>query len=395
MPRFLTKGRGMFKLSIFSMVLFLSKAAYANVASSEMSTSYVFIMKVVTIASRITTLLYSSLADAAYIIYALLLVAMMIYFLYRYLTNTASNILTMFGQVLLILVTYQFAFQSSVFLTYIYEPIMTSLYKMTGYIILIATEVTPHQGNSIGASNYLNTAFMQSDYVLDSMIRAYEKITQHDAYNGDSWMERLFDKLGEWILLGLMNLLKVYFAIVFSIAIASAHILLAIAPFAIVFAAYAQTRWIFGSVTRGFFKFALTPIFAAIAMGVILYVFQDLLNVAELFLDTENPEHPPENFTAPSLIAVIFGFYLMSKSSEFASMMTQGGGGAVSDLFGHGVSMSMGYGAASIRPLKNWGQSAGMGGAKLAGKGAVSGYSSAAKFFTKSPLSKASDLGVR
>lgn len=357
------------------------------------SSSYNFFMNVSMIANQFIIRLYEGLAEAAYVVYALMLSAMMIYFLYRYLTNTASNILAMFGQVLLVLVTYQFAFKSEIFLNWIYYPVIQSIYNMSGYILLVAANLPTN------APDHLYAGFLKVDIVLEDLLLAYMKVITAD--NPSAWdvftgnFHDFLVAMAGGVLYILLALLKIFFVIIFSIAIASAHILLAAFPFTIVFAAYQQSRWIFGASVRGFFRFALTPVFAAIAMGISLYVFADLHRQAQIILDPDFAGDASDGFFMTSLIATVFSLYLMSKSSEFAGILTQGGAGMGLDWFQRGASVAPGYGSAPVNLIKNIGKTVGGTGAKLAVGTSVAGYSSAVRFFTKSAPSKAGYLGIK
>lgn len=314
--------------------------------------TYDFIMIVTEIANDFIKRLYKGLAKPATIIYRLLIFAMLIWFLTKYMMNTASNILGLFGQFILIYLTYEFALKSDVFFTWFYYPIVDALYDLSGYIMMTSANMTPK------TSDFLYDGFVESDKVLKHLALAHFKIASSKA-SKINWiifggMEAAGTALAAFVLFIATWGLKIYFAIIFSIAIVSYHVLLAAFPFVIILAAYPQTRHIFWSTLRGFFRFAITPVFAAVALGVTLFVFENLhqeaLNILATNnnLDADNQQDLTADFFLHSFISVFFSFVLLAKASDFAFIVTQGGGQPFGDFFSRVMSTAAGVTIAKI-----------------------------------------------
>ncbi len=319
-------------LIITILIILLPSNSYA----SENSISYEFITSMMAISESFVLTLFKELAKSFKGLFYVIATFVVVFHAIRLMFNKA-NIISLIKLLFTIVFVNSLVFKEGLFEEWIYRPLMETVYSLPVFVIKISSGT--RFGSSTSATA-LQDMLATMDGVIQSMREVASMIMEEKSFLSSSWI---------WFQGLIINLLYLglycVFVVMFTIGIVAAHVMLAVAPFAISFIAFEQLRGLSFNVIRAFFSYALIPFFASVAMGMTLSAIKNLNEEAINILAIGNVDLIPDSFFLQALIIGVFSWFFHIKSSEFASQTI---GGAISN-FGSAFATGMGLAAAGTK----------------------------------------------
>jgi len=250
-------------------------------------------------------------------------------------------------------IMYTIAFDSSLFIEWIYTPINETSLSLTGFFL--------NDGNrNISISQMFANMDEKFGSIFNAISDAYQK------YDGWNVGKRVLIAIVTVILGLIYAFLYLVFVVLLLLGYFAIHVMMVIAVIPIFLAAFKDTRHIFYTWLKASINYALIPVFAAIVMSITMF-FLDLAitQISQLDLAKEWP------FNQSMALAMLIGamsIFFHLKAPEFAAAVT---GGTPSGMNGFvaAVGASIAGGAMVLsksgiadpsRSLGTWGAGAGM-----------------------------------
>ena len=315
------------------LLLILTIAPEAAYGQESNSASATFVGKVIGITFEYSKTMFDAIASALYydvlpVLYAIMLIWMII----RVMLGFESTILKVSINILLILMVTGMFFVNDNFVTWFYVPVISAVYDFTGFILMTAGGLTPDAQSNYSLIKGIHTIDTNLEALLNLGWASWDTLDFGIAGSG------FLDKAGEWMqllcMIAVINILTLAFAINLAIGIIAANIMVIAMPFGLACLPFEQTRFIFRNIMRGFFQYALIAPFAAAAIGFTLMLITDSVEIANQVVTNELDETLiPWSTIRDIIIACVFSFFFVIKSSQFAAQIVTGSGSAFGNIF--------------------------------------------------------------
>lgn len=253
---------------------------------------------------------------------------------------------SMMFTVFLVPICYGLAFDIDMFFSFIYNPIVDTMFSM---MQLFFTSISP---SDVAGNGSITSIYVPVEDAFGRLFTTIDTLTTENTGWG-------FGDIKISIAAVLLTLvyggLYVLFSVLLIMAIFSLHIMIVIAPITVFFAAFKPTRGIFTAWLKAVLTYALVPIFTVIVMA---YTLQFLnLAIQDLAaMDVDN-DGVFNGAMASALFIGILSFSLHWKAPEFASAITGAQVSGVGAFFGAAAAVgAAGIGASKAISSSSGGQ---------------------------------------
>jgi hypothetical protein len=368
---------------LFCLILFLcfteDAAAQEGAVFNRIPGGFVFISNIIESSQNYIHLLFRNFAvNIVDPIFTQIVFLVIIWYCIACFMKKPPDFIQTVIQVGMIVFINEVLFAKGVFIEWFYLPLSNSIYDLAGYII---GSTSKDLIGNVSAGDLLIEGFRILEEQKDKFFMAARNV-KAALPTGMNF----FAAVELWIIIGIfylaVYLINFAFQIVFAMGILASTVMLSAMPFALALFVFPKTKHIFFNVVKSYFGFALMIPFAAVSMGITLFLINQLdgETVAMSGIDNKkmaamikNPAQIVDYFEN-ILVVVFFSFIFLVKSSEFAFRVVSGGGSS----FGNVSIPMMSAGRLGIQGLKMapgtvtgaWGMGKmGVAGAKKAYKG--------------------------
>lgn len=331
--------KGIVVLVLLLMVFFPINSFAADVDS----VTYAIAGKMLDVTEHFSLAISASIAGAFKVIFIPLATLGIIFIFAKYLFTRNVPLLDTFYLFLALTISSQIAFNPGLFKFLIYDTFFETLYALDKFIIQSVGSNLP--GISTVTFNGLAGMFKTVDMTFMSILKFCGNIIS------DS---NLFTKIPimiqAFILYFLYLFLGAYFLVIFTVSIFSAHMMIVLLPIAISIYPFRRFRNYTTNLLQGLLHYGLISVFACIAIGIVIFMCNDLSREAADLTALKKGEIPA-GFLIQAIMTSFLGIFLLKISSEIAMRVSNTSssqiGGAFPMVIGGAIAVAKGSAVAA------------------------------------------------